>query len=101
MKLSPRQQALLVQSLHSVERAAVRWAGAHRMDDATLLRRIAEEFGISGGFGWTSERVDYWGGTNPCIEISIDGESPIELFGRDLLSAVRDALKISRPDELF
>jgi len=71
------------------------------MDDDALRQRIAEEFGISGGFGMTGERVNYWGGINPVIEIQIDADAPVELSGRELLSAVREALKIIRPGELF
>ena len=70
-------------------------------DDETLRRRIAEEFGISGGFGMTCDRVNYWGGINPRIEIQIGADTPIELSGCELLTAVREALGIGRPNELF
>ena len=101
MRLSPQHEAALVRALHSTEGAAVRWAGANRLDDAQLLRRIGEEFGIMGGFGTTGARVEYRGGINPHIEIQIGADTPVELSGRELLAAVRESLKITRPGELF
>ena len=101
MRLSPQHEAALVRALHSTEGAAARWAGASRMDDAALSRRIAEEFGIQGGFGRSGELVNYWGGRNPRIEIQIGADTPVELSGRELLAAVREALKLTRPGELF
>jgi len=101
MRLPPHHEAALIRALHSVEGAAARWATTIRPDDETLRRRIAEEFGISGGFGMTGMRVDYWGGLNPRVEIQIGADTPVELSGRELLAAVREALKITRPGELF
>lgn len=101
MRLPPQYEAALVRALHSTEGAAARWAGAARLDDERLRQRIAEEFGISGGFGRTGESVSYWGGINPVIEIAIGADTPVELSGRELLAVVRDALKIARPGELF
>jgi len=79
----------------------MRWAGANRLDDAGLVRRIGEEFGIMGGFGWDGASVEYRGGINPRIEIRVGADTPVELSGRGLLAAVREALKIARPGELF
>jgi len=45
--------------------------------------------------------VNYWGGSNPRIEIQIGADTPVELSGRELLAAVREALKLTRPGELF
>ena len=101
MRLPPSHEAALVWALHSTEGAEVRWAGANRLDDAGLMRRIGEEFGISGGFGWDGVWVEYRGGINPRIEICVGADTPMELFGRELLAAVREALKITRPGELF
>lgn len=101
MKLPPQYEAALVRALHSTSGAEARWAGAGRLDDERLRQRIAEEFGISGGFGSERERVDYWGGIHPEIEITIGADTPIHLLGRELLGAVREALKIARPGELF
>lgn len=101
MKLPPHYEAALIRALHSTEGAAARWAGTSRMDDDALRQRISEEFGISGGFGMTGERVNYWGGTNPRVEIQIGADVPVELSGRELMAAVREALKITRPGELF
>lgn len=101
MRLPPDYEAALIRALHSVEGAAARWSATVRPDDETLRRRIADEFGIQGGFGWTGVWVDYWGGTNPRIEIRIRAETPIDLSGRELLVAVRDALNLTRPGELF
>lgn len=101
MMMSPRYEAALVRALHSTEGASARWAATVRPDDATLSRRISEELGIQGGFGMVGEWVNYWGGINPRIEIRIGEDTPIELSGRELLAAVRAALKITRPGELF
>jgi len=101
MRLPPDYETALVRALHSTEGAAARWGATIRPDDETLRRRIAEEFGISGGFGKTGERVNYWGSINPMIEIQIGADAPVELSGRELLAAVREALKITRPGELF
>ena len=101
MKLPPHYETALIRALHSTEGAAARWAATIRPDDESLCRRIAEEFGISGGFGMKGERVDYWGGINPRVEIQIGADTPVELSGRELLAAVREALKITRPGELF
>jgi hypothetical protein len=101
MSLSPSQAAALVRALHSTEGAATRWAATVRPDDNALTARIAEEFGIHGGFGAKGVWVDYKGGMNPRIEIRIGAETPVELSGRDLLAAVRDAIHRHRPGELF
>ncbi len=101
MRLSPAYEGALIRALHSVEGAAVRWNAAGRLDDAALLARIGEEFGIVGGFSRAGEWVDFRGGRNPRIEIRIGAENPVELSGRELLAAVRMALKISHPGELF
>ena len=101
MRLPPHYEAALVRALHSTGGAAARWAGATRLDDDALRKRIAEEFGISGGFGMTGLRVNYWGGINPRVEIQIGADTPVELAGRELLGAVREALKLARPGELF
>ena len=101
MRLPPHYEAALVRALHSTEGAAARWGSTVRPDDDALRQRIAEEFGISGGFGRTGERVNYWGGINPRVEIHIGADTPVELSGRELLTAVREALKITRPGELF
>lgn len=71
-----------------------------RPDDA-LRHRIAEEFGIAGGFNWSGLAVEYKGGVNPRITIQIGTEPPLELTGGELLSAVREALHLARPGELF
>ena len=88
MRLPPHYETALIRALHSTEGAAARWAGANRMEDDALRQRIAEEFGISGGFGMTGERVNYWGGTNPVIEIQIGADAPqchhIVAFGREV-----------------
>ena len=84
-----------------MEGAAVRWAGANRLDDATLTERIGYEFGIQGGYCGNGANVDYHGGANPRVEIIAPDEQPIQLSGRDLLSAVREALRLNRPGELF
>jgi len=101
MRLPPHYQAALIRALHSTEGAAARWASTIRPDDESLRRRIAEEFGISGGFGMTGEQVNYWGGINPRVEIQIGADTPVELSGCELLADVREALGIGRPDELF
>ena len=101
MKLSPAQQAALVQSLHSFARATGRWAGAARLDDEALAARIAEEFGIQGGYRGQDCGYDYRGGQNPRITIMVPGEANVELYGRDLLAAVREVFLLSRPGELF
>lgn len=101
MRLPPHYESAIIRALHSTEGAAARWGATVRPDDETLRRRIAEEFGISGGFGMTGERVNYWGGLNPRIEIQIGADTPVELSGRDLLAAVREALNLTRPGELF
>ncbi len=101
MRLPPPYESALVRALHSTSGAAARWAGAARLDDERLRQRIAEEFGISGGFGSERERVDYWGGIHPEIEITVGADTPVHLSGRELLAAVRDALKLARPGELF
>ena len=84
-----------------MEGAAVRWAGANRLDDATLTERIGYEFGIQGGYSGDGIWIDYWGGRNPRIEIRVPGDAPIQSTGRDLLAAVREALRMNRPGELF
>lgn len=101
MRLPPHFDSALIRALHSTEGAAARWGATLHLDDETLRRRIAEEFGIQGGFSLPGERVDYWGGTNPRIEIQIGADTPVELSGRELLTAVREALSITRPGELF
>lgn len=101
MRLPPNYESALIRALHSTEGAAARWGGTVRPDDETLRQRIAEEFGISGGFGMTGEQVNYWGGINPRVEIQIDADMPVELSGRELLGAVREAIKIGHPNELF
>jgi len=101
VKLSPTQQVALVQSLHSFAGATGRWAGAARLDDEALTARITEEFGIQGGYRGHDCGYDYHGGLNPRITIMMPGESPVELSGRDLLAAVREVFKMSRPGELF
>lgn len=101
MKLSPQQQAALVQSLHSFDGAMERWAGANRLDDEALTARISEEFGIQGGYRGADFGYDYHGGQNPRITIMVPGKSPLELAGRDLHAAVRAAFHLSRPGELF
>ncbi|MBE2202973.1 MAG: hypothetical protein IAE94_01350 [Chthoniobacterales bacterium] len=72
-----------------------------RPDDDALRHRIAEEFGIAGGFNWSGLAVEYKGGVNPRITIQIGTEPPLELTGGELLSAVREALHLARPGELF
>ena len=101
MRLPPHYESALIRALHSTEGAAARWAATTRPDDESLCRRIAEEFGISGGFGKKGVRVDYWGGINPRVEIQIGADTRVELSGCELLAAVREALKITRPGELF
>ena len=101
MKLSPAQQTALVRALHSMEGAAARWAKATRLGDAALYRRIGYEFGTRGGFSSGGVFVDYWGGTNPRIEIKVAADHPVTLCGPTLLAAVRSALRIARDGELF
>jgi len=101
MRLLPRQQAALVQSLHSIAGAEGRWAGADRLDDEALRERIAAEFGIQGGYRGSDFGYDYRGGRNPHITIIVPGDAPVELSGRDLLAAVREIFKFARPGELF
>ena len=101
MRLPPNYEAALIKALHLTTDGAERWAGASQIDDHQLRVRISEEFGIAGGFAMTGTRVEYWGGLHPEIEIQIGEQAPITLSGRKLLSAVRDALKLQRPGELF
>ena len=101
MKLSPQQQAALVQSLHSLEGSKERWAGAKCVDDAELSERIAFVFGIQGGYRGSDFGYDYHGGSNPRLTILVPGEAPLFLVGRYLLSSTRDLFGISRPGELF
>lgn len=101
MKLPPPYEAALLRALHSKEDAAARWGATVRPDDETLRRRIAEEFGICGGFSMHGEYLHYWGGANPRIEIRNENTSTLTLSGRELLAAVREALKLSCPGELF
>jgi hypothetical protein len=101
MKLLPQYEEALARALHSSYGAAARWAATVRPDDATLRRRISEEFGIQGGFGMRGQWVSYWGGANPGIEIRVGADTPVELSGRELLAAVRDVLGMGRPGELF
>ena len=84
-----------------MEGAALRWAGATRLDDADLYRRIGYEFGVRGGYCADGVWVEYHGGTNPSIEIRAGNELPARLAGTELLAAVRDALGLARPGELF
>jgi len=101
MKLPPPYEAALFRALHSKEGAAARWGATMRPDDETLRRRIAEEFGIQGGFSVTGGYLDYWGGANPRIAIRNGDGSTFVLSGRELLAAAREALKLSCPGELF
>lgn len=100
MRLSPAQVAALIRALHSMEGAASRWDENRRIDDESLTRRIGYEFGITGGYCGAGVWVDYHG-ANPRITITAAGEQSIKLSGRELLAAAREALGISRPDELF
>lgn len=101
MKLSSPYEAALLRALHSKEGAAARWGATVRPDDETLRGRIAEEFGIQGGFSMTGEYLGYWGGANPRIEIRNGDALTLVLSGRELLATVREALKLSCPGELF
>jgi hypothetical protein len=101
VKLPPDHEAALLRALHSRHGAGARWAATVRPDDETLLCRIGEELGIWGGFGMPGLWVDYRGGRNPRVEIRIGAEIPLELSGRELLAAAREALKLARPGELF
>jgi len=84
-----------------MEGAAARWAATVRPDDEALRRRVGFEFGSQCGFGMPGTWVDYHGGMNPRIEIRLGADTPVELSGRELLAAVREALKIGRTGELF
>ena len=101
MKLGPDQERLLRMGLHSSWGAANRWGENQRLDDDALRRRIGDEFGIMGGYGKTGERIEYRGGTNPRAIIQIGDNPPLVLEGRELLAAVREALGIGHPGELF
>ena len=101
MRLSPAQQAALVQSLHSFAGAEGRWTGAARLDDEALNARISEEFGIQGGYRGADCGYDYHGGQHPHITIMVPGQSPVELSGQDLLAAVREAFRLPHPGDLF
>ena len=84
-----------------MEGAAARWAKATRLDDAALYHRIGYEFGTRGGCSSGGVFVDYWGGTNPRIEIKVAGDHAVTLCGPTLLAVVRCALRIAREGELF
>jgi len=101
MSLTAKQSEALVRALHSMEGADARWDENRRLDDETLTHRIAYEFGAMGGYCGAGTWVDYHGGTNPRIEIKVAGEEPIQLSGRELLTAAREVLALGRPGELF
>jgi hypothetical protein len=87
-------------AVNGYDESSPRWASVTRLSDLELTARIRDEFGIEGGFGRTCFRVNYRGGKSPELEITI-GETTTVLSGNFLLSAVREAMGISRPDELF
>jgi hypothetical protein len=101
MSLSAKQSEALVRALHSMEGAAARWAENPKLDDASLTARIAYEFGTMGGYCGEGVWVDYHGGANPRVKIEVANESDLELEGRELLAATREALGIGRAGELF
>lgn len=101
MKLGAAQKAALIRALHSAGGADTRLGVNPKLDDEALTRWIAHEFGIAGGYAGDGVRYDYRGGMNPRITIQIDDEPPLDLSGRELLAAVRQALGVGRPGELF
>lgn len=101
MKLREEHMDLLRRALLSSSGASERWDKTPKIDDETLRVRIAEEFGIQGGFNKAGLGINYHGGSNPRVIIEVGGEPPFILMGRDLLTAARETLGLSRPGELF
>lgn len=101
VKLAPDQERLLRMGLYSSCGAAGRWKEHQRLDDDALRRCIGEAFGIVDGYGKAGERIEYRGGANPGAIIQIGDDPPLVLEGRELLAAVREALGIGHPSELF
>ncbi len=91
----------LYHALHSFSGAKKRWSEtrATGANDEMLSKRIAEEFGIDGGYsGPGSWAYRARGGNNPRFEFT--GASRTETFevrGKELLSHVRRVLQIGNP----